>query len=56
LPWACFAHARLYFEQAHDSDRVRAEWMLSKLQELYQFERQTRIGSLSFDERYQFRQ
>jgi len=52
----CFAHARRYFEQAQDSDRERAEWMLSKLQELYRLERQAREVQMSFEERHALRQ
>jgi transposase len=52
----CFAHARRYFEHALDSDRERAEWMLSKIQELYALERDARQKELSFDQRYELRQ
>jgi transposase len=52
----CFAHARRYFEQAQDSDRQRAEWMLLKLQALYAFERQARQAQMSFEERHALRQ
>lgn len=52
----CFAHARRYFDQAQDSDRERAAWMLSKIQALYLIERQAREAALSFDQRYALRQ
>ena len=52
----CFAHARRHFEQAQDSDRERAEWMLVKLQALYRLERQAREAQMSFDERHALRQ
>jgi transposase len=52
----CWAHVRRYFEQAQDNDRVRSEWMLSKIQELYAIERQAREAALSFQERDQLRQ
>jgi transposase len=52
----CFAHARRYFEQAHDSDRERAEWMLVKLQALYALERQAREAQMSFEARHALRQ
>lgn len=52
----CMAHARRYFEHAQESDRVRAAWMLSKIQQLYVLERQAREAALSFQERYQLRQ
>lgn len=52
----CFAHARRYFEQAQDSDRERAEWMLVKLQALYHLERQARDAQMSFEARHALRQ
>jgi len=52
----CFAHARRHFEQAQDSDRARAEWMLVKLQALYHLERQAREAQMSFEERRTLRQ
>lgn len=52
----CWAHGRRYFVEAQDSDRERAEWMLSQIQQLYQIERQAREASLSHDERYRLRQ
>lgn len=35
----CMAHARRYFEEALQSDRIRAEFVLQKIQELYQVEK-----------------
>lgn len=52
----CMAHARRYFEQAQDSDRERAEWMLLKVQALYSIEREAREASMSFDARHALRQ
>jgi hypothetical protein len=52
----CFAHARRYFEQAQDSDRERAEWMLLKVQALYRVEREAREANMSFEERHAHRQ
>jgi transposase len=52
----CFAHARRYFEQAQDSDRERAKWMLVKLQALYALERQAREAQMSFEARHALRQ
>jgi len=52
----CMAHARRYFEHAHENDPTRAEWMLSKIQALYALERQAREAALPFEERYQLRQ
>jgi len=52
----CFAHARRHFEQAQDSDRERAEWLLMQLQALYRLERQAREAQMSFEERHALRQ
>lgn len=57
----CFAHARRYFEQAKESDPLRAEWMLAEIQQLYRIERQAREAPKgqarkSFEERYHLRQ
>lgn len=38
-PLACMAHARRYFEKALDNDKVRAEYALRKIRELYAIER-----------------
>lgn len=37
---ACWAHARRYFEQALDHDKVRAEHVLLEIQKLYAIERE----------------
>jgi transposase len=52
----CFAHGRRYFDQAKESDPVRAEWMLLAIQQLYRIERQAREEGMSFQERYRLRQ
>jgi transposase len=52
----CFAHGRRYFDQAKESDPVRAEWMLLAIQQLYRIERQAREEGMSFEERYRLRQ
>ena len=52
----CMAHARRCLERAYENDRVRAEWRLSKTQQLYLLERQAREAVYSFDARYQQRQ
>lgn len=52
----CFAHARRYFEQAKESDPLRAEWMLLAIQQLYAIERQAREEAMSYPERYLLRQ
>lgn len=36
---ACWAHARRYFEKARNTDRPRAEYVLTEIQKLYQIER-----------------
>lgn len=43
---ACWAHARRYFDQALDQDRVRAEYALERIQKLYAIERELNEGSL----------
>lgn len=53
---ACMAHARRYFEKALDNDNERAEYMLLKIQELYQVESLAREKGLSYEERYLLRQ
>ena len=42
---ACWAHARRYFEQALKYDKVRAEFAMQKIQQLYQIEREAKIFS-----------
>ena len=37
---ACWAHARRYFDQALDQDKIRAEYALTEIQKLYEIERQ----------------
>ncbi|MDP2160868.1 MAG: IS66 family transposase, partial [Flavobacterium sp.] len=37
---ACWAHARRYFEQALEQDKVRAEYALEQIQKLYAIERE----------------
>jgi hypothetical protein len=44
------AHARRKFKKALDNDPVRAEKVLTLIQELYKVERQARDAELSFDE------
>lgn len=46
----CMAHARRYFEKALSNDRERAEFALSKIQDLYQIERSLREQNSSADE------
>jgi hypothetical protein len=42
----CMAHAWRKFEQALDDDKVRAEYVLQKMQKLYAFERKAREENL----------
>ena len=50
----CMAHARRYFKEAEDNDKVRAHYALSKIQELYTIERD--IKEFSVEEKYKTRQ
>jgi len=52
---SCMAHARRYFEQAKDNDRVRAEYVLTQMQKLYEVERTARERKFSFEQRKQIR-
>lgn len=53
---ACMAHARRKFDEAKGNDLRRAEYMLTRLQELYDVEREARVKELSYDERKELRQ
>ncbi|MCU0431377.1 MAG: IS66 family transposase [Cytophagaceae bacterium] len=50
----CMAHARRYFKEAEDNDKVRAEYVLTEIQKLYSIERG--IKELSVEEKYRVRQ
>jgi transposase len=52
----CWAHARRMFEQALSNDYQRAEFALTKIQELYRVERQAREENLTHEQRYALRQ
>ncbi len=52
----CFAHARRYFTDALANDAVRAEWMLLRLQKLYDIERTAREQNYNHDQRFELRQ
>jgi transposase len=52
----CWAHARRYFEKALKNDKVRASWMMEKIQLLYAIERRAREEKLSFADRLELRQ
>jgi len=49
----CMAHARRYYDKSLLNDRKRSEWMLKKIQDLYQIERA--CSNLTFEERYTVR-
>lgn len=53
---ACMAHARRKFDEAIKNDKVRAEFMLKQIQDLYAVERKAREGNVSFEERKALRQ
>lgn len=50
----CMAHARRYFKEAADNDKVRSEYVLHALQEVYQQERE--MKELSIEERQHLRE
>src|ERR1035437_5061050 len=52
----CMAHARRYFFDAQQNDRVRATWMLDKLQALYEIEKNAREQKLTHTQRFAIRQ
>jgi transposase len=47
----CMAHARRYFFDAQDNDKTRAVWMLDKLQELYEIEKNAREQKFTHEQR-----
>lgn len=54
--FSCWAHARRYFEQALSSDQQRSEYVLKKIQTLYDIERHAKDNNLSYEERLELRQ
>lgn len=52
----CMAHARRMFEKALDNDKARAEYVLTKMQELYAVERACREAGLDYEDRKKQRQ
>jgi transposase len=50
----CMAHARRYFSEAVDNDKLRSEYVLSEIQKLYDIERE--IKELTTEEKYEIRQ
>lgn len=53
---ACMAHARRKFEQALNNDKMRAEYALKKIQELYMIERRCDEKKVPPELRHRFRQ
>jgi len=52
----CMAHGRRKFEEALKNDKIRAEHILFKIQELYSIERQAKEQELNNEEIYNLRQ
>jgi transposase len=52
----CMAHARRKFSEAQENDKVRSDYVLTHMQQLYAIEEYARDKKLSFDEIYQLRQ
>ena len=50
------AHARRKFSEALQNDKLRSEYVLQYMQQLYEIEEHARNKKLSFDEIYQLRQ
>jgi len=53
---ACMAHARRKFEESLDNDPALADWMMTKMRDLYFIEEKARMLNLSFDDRKELRQ
>lgn len=51
----CMAHARRKFEEARDTDKKRAEHVLTEIQKLYDTERKAREEGLDWDARKELR-
>lgn len=52
----CWAHARRMFDEALNNDRARAEFALTKIQQLYELERLARELNYTHQQRYLLRQ
>ncbi len=52
----CWAHARRKFEASLDNDFEKADWMMRKIQELYEIERIARENQFTHEQRYEIRQ
>lgn len=51
----CLAHVRRKFEDALGNDKLRAEYVLAEIQQLYAIERRARSKDLDYDEREELR-
>lgn len=52
----CWAHARRMFDESLTNDQGRSEFVLTKIQQLYQIERHARQLQYSHEQRYELRQ
>jgi hypothetical protein len=52
----CMAHARRKFSEALENDKVRSQYILQHMQQLYAIEQQARDSKMNFEEIYQLRQ
>lgn len=52
----CMAHARRYFEQALENDKVRAQFALQQIKLLYDVERTARENKYTHEQRFELRQ
>jgi len=52
----CMAHIRRYYEKALDNDKIRAGYVLNKIQQLYAIERTVKEKELSVEEIKEYRQ
>jgi transposase len=53
---SCMAHARRKFEESLDNDPELADWMMTRIQQLYEVEKKASLLNLSYDERKKLRQ
>jgi transposase len=51
----CMAHARRYFHEAMQNDKVRSAWMLNEIQGLYEIEQQARDQKMDNEKRLALR-
>ncbi len=52
----CFCHARRKFDEARKNDKEKAEFALTRIQQLYNIERKARDQELSWEERKKLRE